>query len=84
MSQQKILASFLFLIVGNDPDVNGACGLVTEGNFHPINGIDSWIASRRPAQRQNASIRDKAHMHEVVLHFSGQIQAFDDSLFPDA
>jgi cytoskeletal protein CcmA (bactofilin family) len=64
-----------------NPD--GFGGFVTEGNLHVVNAVDGGIAGRSAAQSGNARIRDKAHVHEVVLNGLREVEGNQDACFAD-
>lgn len=45
-----------------------------ERDFHAVYGVDSRVAGRSTAQNDDACLRYKAHMHEVVLNRLGQVE----------
>ena len=51
---------------------------MAERDLHAVNAVDGGVARRRPAQRGNHGVGDKAHMHQVILYGFGKVQGDQD------
>ena len=64
-------------------NADGFGSLVAESDFHAVNTIYGGVAGWRAAQGSDQGIGNKAHMHQVILHGFGEIEAHQHSALTD-
>ena len=52
---------------GAGAHANGRGSLVAQGDFHAVDAVNGGVAGRGAAQRVDARVGHKAHMHQMVL-----------------
>lgn len=73
-----------FLVLsGGGADADGGCGFAAEGDLHTVYAVDGRIARGSAADGRHHGVRDKAHVHEVVLDGFGEIESDQDANFAD-
>jgi hypothetical protein len=56
------------------------CGLVAEADFYAVDAVDAGVAGGGAAEDFDFGSGEEAEVGEVVAHFFGQVDGFDDAL----